>query len=269
MLSHAPHSIEVVISAEAWLAEAADLLAFDRSVHEAEDVAVGGQTVRLLVTGDSERCRRAQPEVALRYQRLSPRYNALSRGSLFASVCSRHRALHPLHKPLVRADYDHAVDVWQWVLRLASSASLELQIAALFHDIERLWSEADVRVEHTARDYPAFKAEHARRGALITRQALLGLPIEAQSVQRVERLVSCHERPQADPELRLLNDADALSFFALNSPGFVRYYDAAHSAKKIAYTLARMSSAARAWLPAIRLDPTVSQLLQRATAQQA
>jgi hypothetical protein len=267
MLTQDHNPIEVVLDAEAWLDPQVDLLQFDRSVHAAEDAGAWRRSVRLRVSGaDATRRQRAQAQIELRYQRLSPDYNVFSNSSLFASVRACHRALHALDKPLVRADYDHALDVWQWTLRLSPQASLELQIAALFHDIERLESEADRRVEHTAADYLVFKQAHARRGASIVRQTLAPLPLPAERCDRVAQLVSSHEQPQQDAELALLNDADALSFFALNSPGFVRYYDAAHSAKKVAYTLSRMSAAARAWLPKIRLETKVAQLLKHAAA---
>lgn len=59
----------------------------------------------------------------------------------------RHRSLHPADKPLVRADYRHALDVWQWVLRLDPEAGGAVQIAALFHDVERIFTEAESRSE--------------------------------------------------------------------------------------------------------------------------
>jgi hypothetical protein len=190
-------------------------------------------------------------------------------GALFDLVLRQHRALHATDKPLVRADFDHALDVWQWVLRLRPTASLALQIAALFHDIERLRSEPDVRIEQRAGDYQQFKVRHAEVGASMLYAALASLPIPEDTLTRAMALVARHEQPDGDAELALLNDADALSFFALNSPGFVRYFDEAHSAKKVAYTLARMSPEARAWLPALRLERRVDVLLQRARSQPA
>jgi hypothetical protein len=161
----------------------------------------------------------------------------------------------------VRADYAHALDVWQWTLRLEPSASFEAQLAALFHDIERLVSEDRVRIEHHARDYAAFKRSHARRGAEIAREVLLGIDLDARTADRVAELIASHEAPDADGERTLLNDADALSFFSLNSAGFADYYGMPHTRAKVAYTLARLSARGRAQLGALRLRADVAALL--------
>jgi len=261
---------EVEIDAQAWLSDDVDLLYFDRSIHAAEDALGASDRVLIRVVGqDGSRRRLADSQVKIRYQRLTAGRNERSDLPLFSAILERHRTLHTLSKPLVRADYDHALDVWQWILRLAPHASLELQTAALFHDVERLESEPDHRVEQSAPDYLTFKTAHARRGADIVRDVLSPLAMPTTSVARVQQLVSCHEQPQRDAELALLNDADALSFFALNSPGFIRYFDAKHSAKKVAYTLSRMSPMALCWLPNLRLERQVSQLIEQALRQLA
>lgn len=195
-------------------------------------------------------------EVLTRCQRLVGRRNAASSTPLFDRVLERHRALHDLGKPLVRADWAHALDVWQWTLRLDSEASLAVQLAALFHDVERLISEADVRIEHRAGDYQAFKDEHARRGAEMAAQALQ--EVDAATRAEVIRLIAEHERPSGDD---LLNDADALSFFSLNSPGYVDYFGEEAARRKIAWTLARLRPEARRRLDEIRLRPDVAKML--------
>jgi hypothetical protein len=61
-------------------------------------------------------------EILTRCQRWMDRRNGASRGELFDRVLSRHRREHDLAKPLVRADYNHALDTWQWALRLDPGA---------------------------------------------------------------------------------------------------------------------------------------------------
>jgi hypothetical protein len=152
------------------------------------------------------------------------------------------------------------------LLRLAPQASAELQAAALLHDIERLVSEADVRVEHHAPDYAAFKDAHAAAGAEMAR-AMCEPLFGARSAARVALLVALHERPGRDEELALLNDADALSFFSLNCAGFLDYYGAAHTARKVAYTLGRMRPDARRRLgDGIRLPRPVADLIESASS---
>ncbi|HJW92770.1 MAG TPA: DUF4202 family protein [Thermoanaerobaculia bacterium] len=196
-------------------------------------------------------------EVLNRCQRVIGRRNQHSQGQLFDRVLRRHHALHDLDKPLVRADYNHALDVWQWLLRLESSASLALQLAALFHDIERLQSESDQRVEHLAGDYQQFKDQHAQRGAEMTIRALDGVPC----APRVAEIVAKHERQSDDDEIALLNDADALSFFSLNSCGYADYFGEEQTRKKVAYTWNRMRPAARAKLASVHLRGDIKSML--------
>jgi hypothetical protein len=202
-------------------------------------------------------------EVLNRCQRLIGRRNRHSQTPLFDRVLRRHAGMHDTARPLVRADYNHALDVWQWALRLDGNASLELQLAALFHDVERLVSEADARVEHLADDYQRFKDAHAVAGAAITREALRDCGANERTCARVAELIAAHERPAAtDAEVALLNDADALSFFSLNSSGYADYFGPAQTAKKVAYTLARMRPAARGRLASVRLRPDVAALVR-------
>ena len=206
-------------------------------------------------------------EILTRYQRLAPRRNAASSTPWFTRALAVHRAMHDPRKPLVVADLDHAIDTWQWALRLHPEAGAEVQLAALFHDIERLQSEADQRVEHLAPDYQAFKDAHARAGARAARDALAAASVPQPTRRRVAELVEAHERPSADPDLALLNDADALSFFSLNSWGFLRYYGLPHTARKVDYTLRRMGPAARARLFPVRYHPAVERLVRDALAE--
>lgn len=222
-----------------------------------------GRPFALTLQGDDRRLPRASHEVLTRCQRFLGRKNQASGHPVFDRVLERHRALHDLGKPLVRADFDHALDTWQWVLRLAPGAGLAVQTAALFHDVERLVTEADVRVEHRAANYQLFKDDHARRGAEMTEDLLAAAGVGAEMRWRVGRLVAGHEQPPApdDPDasdLALLNDADALSFFSLNSPGYLDYYGPEQTRRKVAYTLARLRPEARERLRRIRLRPEIA-----------
>ncbi len=232
-----------VVPRDRWLV--GDLLAVDRVVRAAEDQGA----VDLRADDD------LWDEVLLRYQRLCPIGNAASTTPEFFRVVREHRTMHDTRKPLVRAELEHAVDTWQWVLRLQPDAGPEVQLAALLHDVERLESEAEARIEHLDR---AFEAAHARRGAAIARALVHVGPWDP---ERVAALVEGHEQPEADGEARLLADADALSFFALNCAGYLAWFGEELTARKVAYTLERMTDAAREWLPRIRLPGGVRPLV--------
>lgn len=213
---------------------------------------------RLDLAAERDRLPDMALEVLTRGQRLVGRRNAASSTPLFDRVLERHRAIHDLSKPLVRADWAHAVDVWQWMVRLDPDAGLAMQLAALFHDVERLVSEADVRVEHRAGDYQAFKDEHARRGAELADETLAAAGVDAKTRDQTARLIAGHERDRS-----LLSDADALSFFSLNSPGYADYFGPEAARRKVAWTLARLRPEARERLATVRLRPDIADIAER------
>lgn len=239
-----------IVDAAGWADPAFDARPLD--VHVAEAAARGPFGLR---TGG-----RADGAWALltRYQRFLGRRNRASACPGFDDVLAEHRALHELDRPLCRADHEHALDTWQWLLRLEPEASFALQAAALFHDVERLESEPLQRIEHRAPSYQDFKDAHARRGASITREVLTRLRVDAAVVARASALVEGHERTGVDREGVLLSDADALSFFSLNSSGFLDYYGADHTQRKVAYTLGRLRPESRTRLSRLRLRPEIA-----------
>jgi hypothetical protein len=248
-----------------WNDRRHDFWPFDGHV---EDLA-GRGPVTLVVRGSHEEACRAAHEMLTRWQRLLDRRNAASRLPEFGALLVRLRALHDLSKPLVRADWNHALDTWQWMLRLQPSASGAAQMAALMHDIERLESEADVRVEHLAPNYASFKNNHAARGAQMVRAILDACGVGGAAADRVASLVAGHERPDRDPERALLNDADALSFFSQNSAGYLDYFGVEQARRKIAYSLERMGRGALARLTDIRMRADVACLVDEVRSGQA
>jgi hypothetical protein len=234
-----------------WAAPGVDLLAFDRLVHHAED---SGAQALVLRGADPV----AAGQVLLRYQRLFP-----PQPGALGPLLTLHRALHDRSKPLVRADHDHALDTWLWVRRLDPAAGLAVQAAALLHDVERLESEADTRVEHLAPDYQVFKDTHAARGAERARALVATAGLGARLADAVGALIAGHER-RGEGDAALLADADALSFFCLNSAGYLAWFGPEQTARKVTWTLARMRPAARAHLAAMRLPDGILPTIQSA-----
>lgn len=244
------------LSSTDWMRDDFDTWAFDCSVD-----ALADEPFTLRAVDDGGRAE-FPLEVLNRCQRHIDRRNRHSQGQLFTRVLRRHRELHDLSKPLVRADYNHALDVRQWLLRLERDASLPLQLAALFHDVERLVSESDVRIEHLAADYQSFKDAHAAKGAEITDAVLAAAGVDEGVRTRVAELITAHERPSDDVEVALLNDADALSFFSLNSPGYANYYGPEQTRKKVAYTWNRMREEARGKMAGVWLRGDVREMVE-------
>jgi len=253
------------LDAQQWRAPGFDPFDWDEQVFGAASECRGGNCLAVHLTGSPrEVLGTTALELLTRYQGLMGRRNAASEGPLFDAILARHLSVHDFRKPLVVADYRHALDCWQWVLRLAPQADLALQAAALFHDVERLLSEPDVRVEHHASDYQAFKDSHAAHGADVACRLLADVGVDEGTRERVRWLISRHERPGADVGLKLLNDADALSFFSLNASGFARYFPLEHTRRKVDYTLKRLSPSQRWRLARVRLAPRVRRLLEEA-----
>jgi len=219
------HAIEVDLRASQWLDDGFDTFAFDAAI---DDLA--GRPFVLSIADDRGHEAFAF-EVLNRCQRWISRRNRDSESEIFDRVLRRHREMHDISRPLVRADYNHARDVWQWTLRLDPHASLAVQIAALFHDIEN------------------------------ARRALLEIGVHADTLNRVTDLAAVQERKSCDPEIALVNDADALSFFSLSSTGFANEHGAEQTKNKIEYTFKRMTDRARARLNSVRLRGDVRKLL--------
>lgn len=252
------------LHARDWRSPTFDPFEFDIAVASKGDaeIEIRGEAVNANALATVTR------EVLIRYQRLWPMRNRQSETKVFDQILERHRSLHDCNKPLVLADFNHALDTWQWVLRLDPNAGLPVQVAALFHDVERLVSEADVRVEQHAAHYQAFKDAHACGSSAIVTRVLAQSGLSRSELEQVSYLVERHERPQNNKALMLLNDADALSFFSINSSGFIRYFGNEHTEKKVRYSLARISEHAREWLFALRLRQDLREMLHRALAEE-
>jgi Domain of unknown function (DUF4202) len=186
--ARAPEGEVVWIETARWRHPDFDPLALDAEIALA--LAVQG-SVSLAVADlvSTEVCLGVARQVLTRYHRLIEGRNRASAQPLFDRARGLFRALHDLRKPLVAADHDHALDTWRWTLRLDPEATLEAQLAALFHDIERLQSESEVRVEQNSKDYVAFKLAHAHTGAEMVRRLLAEAGAEAALAGRVAELV--------------------------------------------------------------------------------
>jgi Domain of unknown function (DUF4202) len=252
-----------------WRADDFSFPELDRRVEALADEAGTGPFAILLsgaATTTEAELQAAARQVAIRCQRLRGRRNAASTSEPFTRVLAGHRRLYGRPLPQVVAAYAHAVDTWQWLLRLEPEAGQALQLAALFHDVERLTSAAEAYEGQAAPSSPISKDDHARRGAWIADELLAELGIDLGTRVRVHRLIRCHERLPGprDPaavDLILLNDADALSFFSLSCAGYLDSCGAERTARKVAYTVARLSVRARPHLAGLRLPAAVARLL--------
>jgi hypothetical protein len=240
-------------------------LAFDPYVYDSIMGRGGAASPsRVYILGPLERETVATAfEFLTRYQCLIGRRNQHSATALFDRVLARHRELHDLSKPLVAADFLHALDVWQWLMRLWPVASLTAQIAALFHDIERLENEAEARREPHSLDYRDFKERHAKEGAQLLAPALRGLGIDNDALGRIRELIARHETPGDDLEPALLKEADALSFFSRSSAAYLDHFGATQAARQVAFALRRLRPRGLQRLKTIRMRADVERMTVR------
>ncbi|MET0402063.1 MAG: DUF4202 family protein [Cystobacter sp.] len=252
---------QVRLEAPEWRAPLFDPSLWDERVFGAA-TARPDECLRLHLTGAPRPALETTAlEVLTRYQGLIGRRNAASEGALFDALLTRHRALYELSRPHALSNYRHALDTWQWVLRLEPQADLALQAAALFHDVEQPGSEPPARLQPLGRD---DQDAHAGRSAALTHEVLRELGLEPGLGERVRRLILHHERSATAPGLALLNDADALSFFSLQASGFARAFPRSQTRRTVARTLGRLRPQQRWRLARIRLAPQVRRLLEEA-----
>ena len=245
-----------VIDADAW-ATSDGFAEFDHAV--VRDARSDG----LVLLGQGADLCKTTREVLTRYQRFEQRRNEASSAVKFDAALVTHAALHDVTRPLVAVDYDHALDTWQWLLRLEPNAALAVQLAALFHDVERLESDYDRRVERFSAEYRAFKERHATRGAALAARVLETTGYGYRTCARVAEIISSRERKH-DPDATLLDDADALSFFSLGSDGYADYFGPEQARRKVASKLSRLSPRARTYLDGVRLRSDVVDWMKQA-----
>jgi hypothetical protein len=191
------------------------------------------------------------------------RRNDASRTEAFEIALATHAAMHSSPLPWVRVDRAHAIDTWQRLLAAFPEAGVEVQIAALFHDVNRLIDEAEERLEHRATNYQAFKDDHAQRSAELAYEALEMAGLSKQMTRRVCGLAARHEgRPEGQEE-RALADADALSFLSLLSPGYADAFGIEQARRKVRHTLKRLAPQSRPGLVKARLRPDVRWLVDQ------
>jgi hypothetical protein len=239
---------DLVIDDFAWRG-AFDFSWFDELVEQARPlvtIAVRGTDAAGVAT-----------EVMARYQRLVLRRNEASSMPLFDAVLDAHAALFDAS---LAAEREHALDTWQWMLRLQPDIGLAAQIAALFHEVDRLDNEPHERLEHRAHRNEDIQADRGR-GRVLALLRSIGLTEEDAALAR--DLISGHAMTTS--EAAVLDDADALSFLSLMSPRYADHFGLAQTRRKVTFTLGRLGEAAKAKVALFRLRPDVDRLLARGT----
>lgn len=249
------------VEVRAWAAASAGGAAFSAVIEDA--AAMGALALR---GGSPATVAATAWEVLTAFQRHVGRRNAASSGPCFERVLRAHAELFGSSRRVVAIERAHALDTWQWALRVRPFATMAAQIAALFHDVERIASESGRRVEPLAPDVVAYKDAHARVGAAMTRAVLHRVGVDPEIVDRACDIVEHHERGGSDEELRAVVDADALSFLSLGAAAWADELGSEAARRKIARTAARLGGRRRGVLARLPLRRDVRAMLDDALA---
>jgi hypothetical protein len=290
---------EIELPLAGWQADGFAFYDFDRRV-EALAAAAGAGDFAVRLCGEPSTPRpalaRAARQVAARCQRLHGWRNAAASGESFELMLAGHRQFYEQHERHERHEqherherhdpeelhelqdparspaaaiqaHAHALDTWQWLLRLDPEADLALQLAALFHDLGRLSGEDETGERPGAASGPDSEDERSRRGAWMADELLAELGLDLATRVRVYRLISGHGKQPAtaaepeDADLALLGEADALSFLSLDSAGCLARHGAERTAQRVARALGHLRPRSHAHLDALRLRTAVERMV--------
>ncbi|WP_426756875.1 DUF4202 domain-containing protein [Myxococcus sp. Y35] len=241
------------LDASEWNAPSFDPMAWDGRIL---DAAMSTEWLAFHLEGASrEALVVAALEILTRYQCLIARRNPASSTSLFSRLLARHRSLHDLRHPDVRADFYRAMDAWQWTLRLRPDADVPVQAAALLRAPEQPTGAAQA--------LRAFDRVHPVRGADRAVQVLEEAGADDTLCRRVRELVTSAGPPgNAKRDMALLDAAGALSFFTRDASAYFRETVPEHRRRHVARVLAALQPEHLPWLGHTRLAPAVRAQLE-------
>ncbi|MBI4100193.1 DUF4202 family protein [Candidatus Microgenomates bacterium] len=158
----------------------------------------------------------------------------------------------------------HAQDTLKWVLEIDPTAGIPLQIAALFHDVDRIESGFSYSAynEGDIQHYEKYKRQHADRSANFTAKIMTDNGYGDVMTKKVKFLIANHDNSQSnDKELQILQTADALSYFSLL---LRQHYEEIgdHIDLKCRFMIKKMNPEYRTKLKEISIDPRVKKIIE-------
>jgi hypothetical protein len=148
--------------------------------------------------------------------------------------------------------------------RFREPAPLFLRIAALLHDVERVFPAGEVRREDFA-DYDTYKREHATRSAEIARAFLLRQGADEALVDAVSQTISRHEHG-GDRYSDTILDADSTSFFEDNFASYLAENGPERTRDKVRFMYLRMSPEARETVRGMDFEGALQSVFDEAAA---
>ena len=192
---------------------------------------------------------------------------------IFDEVCAEYAAHDSEIMQGVQGERLHGLDVLGWVSRIEERpASAALQVAALFHDIDRIVTPHAGGGFKGSRSGPAYeehKRSHAKRSADFVAWLLRNHGFSPEIVDRAAELIAHHDdtaekvAASNDAELLTLVAADALAFFTSIAPRLLAVEGPDRTAEKARFMVSKLPVAARRELTAhVVDDPQIERLRQ-------
>jgi len=143
----------------------------------------------------------------------------------------------------VPEDSIHSQNTLEWLIKLSPEADEALEIAALGHDIERAIKERKVKRSDYS-SYDEFKRAHALNSAKILKEIMIECDAAEEFIEDVCSLANHHETG-GNERADLLKEADAISFFDVNLPGYFNRSGIEATRKRCLWGLKRLSKKGR------------------------
>lgn len=162
----------------------------------------------------------------------------------------------------------HSQDTLNWIIKIDKNASSSLQIAGLFHDIDRTMTDYKGSFGiANLQEYRKYKKEHAARCAKLTRQLLQKNNFPSELIKQVANLISNHDNYEIsnDSELEILRLADSLAFFNNNDIVNLQKYGSEKHRLKVKFMVERIKLEQKHWFSNLKVkDELTQRFLQEA-----
>lgn len=151
----------------------------------------------------------------------------------------------------IRHEINHSLTTLFWLTELSNNLTLDLQAAALLHDVDRFFSMRREKMNSFV-DYNQYKQAHALRSAEIAQEILTIINFSGNK-NEVFNLIKLHE-VGGNKDADLLRDADSLAFFDKNIGDYVLNRDWSVTMEKIEFMYSRMGSKSKEILKIGKFD---------------
>ncbi len=150
----------------------------------------------------------------------------------------------------------------KWLIKLKPDADEALRIAAISHDIDRAITGITEKDLKDFSKLDEFKKEHSIRSANIISDLLKKHNYSKKIIEKVKRLVECHEFG-GEKESDVLKEADSLAYFDYNIPFYLKRNGIEKTKKKIKFMYDRLSGQSKKFVNDIKFnDKEVNNLVK-------